>query len=620
MSQVNYPTEDRRLLEQIVSDPRFGAIIDLPVIAWQEVLMILGCYAVLLGCVAGYLSDLLPLWLTIPLSAFAIFVAFTPLHDASHRALSSNGTVNDILGTVSAFPLFPGFTSRLYRFLHMEHHQYTGIEHDDPDDVMVITPWPWKFFSLMFIDVYWVRWYLQRGSERTPAELRGFIITLIVAVGWHVAWLLSPYAWEFVLLWLIPQRLGIFILTYLFAYIQHPEGVVQHERPFQATRMYRGGWLSHIFMIHQSQHLIHHLFPAVPYYRYNRAWLVAEPWMRQREIVWSWPLGKLEQPGPLKDSEDQELKARIEKIEQVSAQVRAYTLAPAEDKSFQNYTAGAHIDVHVGSGLVRQYSLTHAPRPDGRYRIAVKREDKGRGGSKSVHEQFSVGSEIKIGIPRNHFPMSDHYRKVQLIAGGIGITPLLAMAQTLAAQGIDFDFHVCARNQEQLPFANELQQAGYRSQVQTHLDDGDQAQQLSAQSIPTYSKGQGLYLCGPQAFMNHVIGLAESRGWPLEAIHTESFVTGAVEMGNNRAFTVELSRSNKTLEIPAEKSLLTVLQENRIEAHGVCTQGLCGACRCKVIQGEVEHRDVVLSEREHQQGIMTPCVSRAAGERLVLDL
>ncbi|MGB0956582.1 MAG: flavin reductase family protein, partial [Panacagrimonas sp.] len=216
--------------------------------------------------------------------------------------------------------------------------------------------------------------------------------------------------------------------------------------------------------------------------------------------------------------------------------------------------------------------------------------------------------------------MSDHYRKVQLIAGGIGITPLLAMAQTLAAQGIDFDFHVCARNQEQLPFANELQQAGYRSQVQTHLDDGDQAQQLSAQSIPTYSKGQGLYLCGPQAFMNHVIGLAESRGWPLEAIHTESFVTGAVEMGNNRAFTVELSRSNKTLEIPAEKSLLTVLQENRIEAHGVCTQGLCGACRCKVIQGEVEHRDVVLSEREHQQGIMTPCVSRAAGERLVLDL
>ena len=621
MSQTSYPLAEREALGRIVAKPAFHRIHALPLLAWQEVLLIAGCYGTVIASCALHLSGALPYGVALVVNALAIYAIFTPLHDAAHGSLSRNRAVNDLLGTVAAVPLFPGFTAQLYRFLHLEHHRHTGVAHADPDEVMVSARMPGKLFVWAFIDVYWIAWYARRLKARPLPEVASAAASAAFFIGWHAIWLASPYAWQFILLWWIPQRLGVMILAYTFAAIQHPEGVRQAERPLQATRMFRGGWPMRWMTLSQSQHLVHHMFPAVPYYRYNAAWELAEPELREHEIVWDWPVGPLRHPGePRPPSSELPLRARVAEVAQVSEAVRAYLLEPAEGSPFPSYSPGAHIDVEVAPGRIRQYSLVSAPRADGRYRIGVKREDHGRGGSLAVHEGFAPGRVINIGVPRNQFPLKTDAASVTLVAGGIGITPLLAMADALEAQATPFRLHACARSRGLLPFGDELLAAPFAEQVQFHLGDDPAMPRLSAADLPAWSAGQHMYLCGPEGFMDHVTKLASARGWPANAIHTESFVTAAPSAATDKAFTVTLARSGIRLEVPAESSLLEVLHAHHYAVPSVCTQGLCGTCACTVLEGEVEHRDAVLSPEERQAGSMTTCVSRAAGEDLVLDL
>jgi fatty acid desaturase len=230
MSTAGYPESDRVILEQVVSDPRYRQIAALPTFAWQEILLIAGCYFTLLGSTFLYLHGALPYVATFAINALAIYAIFTPLHDAAHCSLSRSSLVNDALGTVAALPLFPGFTAGLYRYLHLQHHQHTGVEEDDPDEFMVSTPMPRRLLAMAFIDLYWIAWYLRRVSQRPRSEVIKAAASATFFVGWHVAWLTSPFAWQFVTLWLLPQRAGIMLLAYLFAFIQHPEGVRQTPR------------------------------------------------------------------------------------------------------------------------------------------------------------------------------------------------------------------------------------------------------------------------------------------------------------------------------------------------------------------------------------------------------
>jgi len=621
MSDTTYPEATRHTLERIVSEPGFRRIMRLPTFAWQEIGMIAGCYAALLAGCAFYLSGALPYPAVFAINLMAIYAIFTPLHDATHGSVSRNPRLNDWLGTIAAVPLFPGFTTGLYRYLHLEHHRHTGIPDKDPDEIAVAAPMPWRLLVWTFIDVYWMGWYARRALQRPKAEVAEAAGSAVFFIGWHAAWLASPYASEFLLLWLLPQRAGITLLVYFFAAIQHPEGVRQNERPLQGTRMFKGGLLSRVLMISQSQHLMHHMFPAVPYYRYNDAWRAARPFIDDREIVWDWPVGRLRHPGDAPAApRETTLRARIVDIAAVSDEVRAYTLEPAGHTAFPPYEPGAHIDVHIAEGLVRQYSLTTPPRPDGHYRIGVKRETDGRGGSRTLHERFSVGDIVEIGPPRNHFPLSETADDVQLVAGGIGITPLLAMAEALHERGAAFTFHVCARHRSVLPFADELARAPYADRLRIHLDGGDPDRRLSRHDIAEWRPGRTMYLCGPEGFMTHVTGMAAEKGWPADAIHTESFAANRTTTAEDRPFEVVAARSGRTLHVPAGCSLLDVLREHRFPVHSVCEQGLCGTCACRVLEGEVEHRDVVLSEAERAHGTMTSCVSRARGDRLVLDL
>lgn len=612
-----YPEAERHLLTEVVRSPQFSSVIKLPLIPWQHLGLVALVYATLFGLGALYLLDYLPYWLMLPPAVFVMYVAFTPLHDATHRSVSRNPLINDLVGGLSVQVLIPGATVAVYRFLHLEHHRHTGDPDLDPDEPLVSTPWPWRFFKLMFVEVFWALWYIKHRDLLPFKVWLRDATTLVIFLVWHALWLLSPYALEFVLLWMVPQRLGILTIAYLFASIQHPEGVLQSEHPLQATRMMKGYKFTRVMMLGQSQHLMHHMFPMIPYYRYHRMWKVAKPVLANTRLTWSSIIGKQNVPHDLRHQPELLLVVTVSAVELVADGVKAYTLIAADGDTLVEYDAGAHIDVHITDDTVRQYSLV--PSEAGSYKIAVKHEVDGRGGSEAIHQQWQVGSSFLISAPRNVFALDAGTQHAVLVAGGIGITPLLAMADTLELANTSFDFHACAANKNNLPFADALQQASYRDRISYHLSQTSDGQRFSATDMSSWSEGHHLYLCGSNAFMDAVLAHAEDRGWPASAIHTERF--NAVPIGaNNEAFTITLAKSGKDLTVPADRSMLEVLQENHVPIQASCMQGICATCKCKVLEGEVEHHDVVLTDADKAHGVMTACVSRAAtGQHLVLD-
>jgi vanillate O-demethylase ferredoxin subunit len=369
---------------------------------------------------------------------------------------------------------------------------------------------------------------------------------------------------------------------------------------------------------------MHHLFPAVPFYRYNDAWRASRHLLDERNLVWQTLFGWAQTPRTFTAHDAGNgltRRARISAVESVAEEVRYYELSPIGSARFPGFSAGAHIDVEIAKGLVRQYSLCGSPECPDRYRIAVRRDPAGRGGSQRLHESFVVGHELWISEPRNHFPLDESGSGYFLVAGGIGITPLLAMSLALEAMGKSHVLHVCARNAAALPFGEMLGSPPWTSRTHVHLDDGADSDQFSAALVPSWRYGMQLYLCGPREFMAWVITLARSRGWPDSAIRTETFSGPAVDPAPRKSFEVVLRKTGRRLNVPADKTLLEVLQTEGLPAVASCTQGLCGACRVNVLEGDVDHRDRFFSDDERRTcGQMTVCVSRAGGATLVLDL
>ena len=616
-----YPAEDLHLLNQVVSEPRFQRLIDLPVVAPAELLVLVGSYAAFgLATWAG-IAGVIPYLAALLINATALYAVFTPLHDAVHRTVSRNPVLNDLIGNLAAMLLVPGITTRLYRHLHLEHHRYTGEKDKDPDEPFISAPLPLRVLVWMFLDVHWSWFYIRHRNERPANERRAFWISIGLSVTWHAAWLLSPWAKEFLLYWMIPQRLGLTVLVYLFAFIQHPDGIEQRQAPLQATRMIRGGALARLLLLGQSEHLVHHLFPGVPFYRYHDVWVLGQPAFRGRETVWQSPLGYPTRPRSLPSAAvAATIPVRVTVVEDIAEGVRAYELS-ATQGHLPPFAAGAHLDVHVAPGIVRQYSLCSDPAGQGAWRIAVKREEPGRGGSRTLHERVQAGDTLEVGFPRNHFSLRPGAAHTVLIAGGIGITPLLAMAYELSTAGRTFEMHVCARSERFVPFSKRLRGAAFAGSVRFHLDDGPVDQRPGADIIPRWKKGSDLYLCGPAGFMSAMVDYAHAAGWPRENVFLETFVVPSADSSTNRPFEVVLKRSGRSLTVPADRSLLDVLQSSDIAITAVCTQGLCGACVATVLDGEVDHRDLVLGKRRDRNGCrMTTCVSRARSGRLVLDL
>jgi len=285
------------------------------------------------------------------------------------------------------------------------------------------------------------------------------------------------------------------------------------------------------------------------------------------------------------------------------------------------FSAGSHVDVHLPNGQVRQYSLCSDPLEEYFYEIAILREAQGRGGSKSAHDDLREGDTLRISAPRNHFLLADAPHSL-LLAGGIGITPLLAMARQLHADGASFELHYCARSRSRAAFARWLAESEFAHRIHFHFDDGPSSQRLDiAPLLQSAAAASHLYVCGPSGFMNHVISYAQRSGWPDERIHHEYFAVPAANVATGDVFEVECARTGKVIPVTAGQSIASALRSHGIDVPLSCEQGICGTCSVGVLEGIPDHRDHFLTAHEKAANDrLLACCSRALSVRLVVDL
>jgi vanillate O-demethylase ferredoxin subunit len=305
----------------------------------------------------------------------------------------------------------------------------------------------------------------------------------------------------------------------------------------------------------------------------------------------------------------------VEKSE-LTDRITSFVLKPEDGSALPAWTAGAHIDLELGNPGARSYSLIEWPGDTSDvYRIAVQREPEGDGGSIAVHE-LSAGDVIEVSEPKNSFELLDGDEPVALIAGGIGVTPLISMATRLSASGRPFTFHYTGRSAGVMACRERLGES-FSDQLICYFDD--QAPIDLHQTVEQI-RDHRLYVCGPKGMIEAVRSAAEAAGIPSDKVHVELF-TSAAPVEGDKPFEVEVSSSGDVFTIPPGRTIIEVLEENGVDLMYDCQRGDCGICQTDVLEGVPDHRDVVLSEAEKESGkVMQICVSRALSERLVLDL
>jgi vanillate O-demethylase ferredoxin subunit len=294
-------------------------------------------------------------------------------------------------------------------------------------------------------------------------------------------------------------------------------------------------------------------------------------------------------------------------------------LVAKDGKPLPEFTAGAHIDVHVGNGLIRQYSLCNDPASNDAYRIGVLNDPNSRGGSVKIHTDFAAKQTVSISAPRNHFPLNENATKTILAGGGIGITPMMAMAYRLLREGKDFELHYCTRTKGAGAFEQELV-AEFGDRVVFHYDDQDKSQLFAPQTtFSPVDPGTHIYVCGPTGFMDWVIDNAKKMGYPSEQVHFEYFSADVDTTGES--FEVYCEQSDVTVTVGTNDTIAKALQKAGIKVSMSCEEGVCGTCITDVLEGEPDHRDHFLTDEEKADNDQIAlCCSRAKCSRLVIDL
>jgi ferredoxin-NADP reductase len=307
----------------------------------------------------------------------------------------------------------------------------------------------------------------------------------------------------------------------------------------------------------------------------------------------------------------------VREIRRESDRVFAYVLADPDDWDLPPFTPGAHIDVHLPNGMVRQYSLYSSPRERTRYRIAVQREKGGRGGSAYFQDAVREGDVLLVSLPRNHFPLAAQARKHLLIAGGIGITPIVSMVEELRRRSEPYELHFCARAPNEMPFRSWAAPLVEQGAATLYFTRGEPRRRLELEAlVKGAAPGTHIYCCGPERMIRAVAAAAEGRS--PETMHYEHFGAPTVAVSSG-AFQVELARSKRIVPVPAGTTILAALREAGVELDASCEGGVCLTCKTRYLGGIPIHRDLVMKPAERRE-FMTPCVSGCASEKLVLDL
>jgi ferredoxin-NADP reductase len=311
-----------------------------------------------------------------------------------------------------------------------------------------------------------------------------------------------------------------------------------------------------------------------------------------------------------------------------SDDVVSLTLIEPSGAELPAWEPGAHLEVHLPPGLIRHYSLCGAAEDRTRYRVAVLKEPEGRGGSRFIHEDLRVGTRLEVGGPRNRFPFAPPER-VEFVAGGVGITPILPMVRDAARRGLDWRLWYGGRTLSAMAFVDELSSI---DAARVRLFPADQGPLIDLDAaLGRPANGTAVYCCGPESLLKAVQD--KCAGWPEGTLHFERFAAPkavsalpasdaeAAPEGETDAFTVVAQVSGAEVEVPAGKSILEALEDAGVAAPFSCREGICGTCEVTILQGVPDHRDLVLSDEERLAGgSMMICVSRAAPPRIVIAL
>ena len=334
------------------------------------------------------------------------------------------------------------------------------------------------------------------------------------------------------------------------------------------------------------------------------------------------------EPAALRDAASLDLVLRLRRRRSEALDVESFELIDPAGRPLPPFEAGSHLLVECTRGIVRSYSLCNSPTERHRYQIAVLREPASRGGSAAMHADWQVGSTIRTSSPRNHFPLapasiaSDGGR-VLLLAGGIGITPLLAMAEELQRQARPFELHYCSRTAERTAFADRLRTAPYADAVHIHHDDGPAAQRFDAEAaIGRAGLQDHLYVCGPAGFIDHVHAVAAALGWPDAQRHHELFgAQTELHVAGDQPFEIVVANRGVSVVVAAGETALAALRRAGIDVLSSCDEGVCGTCLTGVVEGVPDHRDQYLTEADRARNdCFTPCCSRACSGRLVIEV
>ena len=306
---------------------------------------------------------------------------------------------------------------------------------------------------------------------------------------------------------------------------------------------------------------------------------------------------------------------RLTAIAYAAKDTNLYEFRRIDGANLPGIEPGAHIDIHLPNGMMRQYSLVTADGDPAAYVVGIKRDRASRGGSRYVHEYLGVAEILKIGGPRNNFPLNEDAPHSVLIAGGIGITPIWCMAQRLQKLGRSFELHYASRTREEAAFLQELQKL---PQAHVHIDAEAGGFLDLAPIIANAPAGSHFYCCGPAPMLEGYETV--TKHVPAAQVHAEYF-TAKEEAANEGGYVVELRKSGLEFAIPQGRTILQVLRDAGVDTPYSCESGVCGACEAKVVSGDVDHRDNVLTETERKASkTMMICCSGSKSSRLVLDL
>lgn len=315
---------------------------------------------------------------------------------------------------------------------------------------------------------------------------------------------------------------------------------------------------------------------------------------------------------------DKEIPVRVTQMRYEANTILSIEVTPLDGSTLPRFEAGAHIDLILADGLRRSYSLYRPYGAGKSYAVAVHLDPNSKGGSAYIHQTLRVGDKLKISMPKNHFPLNETAAKSVFIAGGIGITPMVCMIARLAELGRPWELHYGARSRSAAAFLPEIEALAGTGKVVTHFDDEAGGALMDLAAIFAASPQAHFYCCGPEP----MLAAYEKAGQavPRAQVHAEYF-SATEEAAREGGYEIVLNRSGKVLDVPAGKTILDVLIEHKVNVPFSCSDGVCGTCETRVLEGRPDHRDAVLSDEERAAGdVIMVCCSGSKSARLVLDL